>query len=301
MQHEPPYTRRFWEQLPQKGTLIYEFQAVVKSQGETESRKIDGVILPDVPSVTIDGITKNEWPWEGLPESAKEVLKKRLQGQRVISVQTKAARCGFGLMGQSIFSPRLLELEGFGPNTPVEAVAVCGAIHKTLEDLLKKYGVTAHQDLTRRGDKRLPNRKEPDGTVKKDERRIRSYWKNLGKGSLAFDYPLLKESPRNTLKAHAVIWLDGPFQEVKYKQLPSQFTPRDEVRLLTTRIEIPRPGMNTMGRALFSWELMKLVHPTCKVSTAIACAEKDTGLEKLLKLEEFEHIEITPTEYRSDC
>lgn len=49
MLHEPPYTRRYWQGLERRGTLIYEFEAVAKSAGESEPRKINGVILPDVP------------------------------------------------------------------------------------------------------------------------------------------------------------------------------------------------------------------------------------------------------------
>ncbi len=85
--HETPMIEQYWEQVG--GTLVEEFYAVYRSD-TNGPRRIDAVIIPDGP-------TKRA--------SQDEVT---LDGEDIIVVQAKASRLGMYVMGQAVFSPKLI-------------------------------------------------------------------------------------------------------------------------------------------------------------------------------------------------
>jgi hypothetical protein len=107
----------YWEQLG--GTLIEEFPVVRRSHG-TGARLLDAVILPDRPRERLTPRT-----WLDLSKS------------RVVVVQTKNSRLGMYLMGQTLFSKRLIETH-FTPRE-VLAVALCKDTDAVLEPLLLEH------------------------------------------------------------------------------------------------------------------------------------------------------------------
>jgi hypothetical protein len=114
---ETPLTRRYWQETG--GTLIEEFLAVTQG-ADRGKRLLDGVII-------LGG------PFER--RSAKEV---DLEGQDIIVIQSKAARLGMYLLGQAVFSARLMER--FRPAS-IRTVAICTKGDALLEPLAKEYGI----------------------------------------------------------------------------------------------------------------------------------------------------------------
>ncbi len=89
--HETPMLHWYWSRVG--GTLVPEFHAL--RRGPTNSRRmLDGVIIPD---------------GEHRIARTREVS---VAGKNVIVVQAKARRLGMYLMGQVVFSARLLERLG---------------------------------------------------------------------------------------------------------------------------------------------------------------------------------------------
>ena len=113
---ETPMIERFWEKAG--GTLILEFQAVPRSEGAGR-RLLDAVILPDLP--------RKKAHWSDV----------NLAGQRVIVVQAKAHRLGMYLMGQAIFSARLIQ-HRFAPAS-VRSVILCSKDDTVLREYLAPY------------------------------------------------------------------------------------------------------------------------------------------------------------------
>lgn len=114
---ETPMTRWYWQQTG--GTLVEEFLAV--SNGPDRGKRLlDGLII-------LDG------PFER--RTAKSV---DLHGKDIVVVQAKAARLGMYLLGQAVFSARLMER--FKPAT-VRSVALCVEGDSVLEPLAREYGV----------------------------------------------------------------------------------------------------------------------------------------------------------------
>ena len=114
---ETPLTRRYWREVG--GTLIEEFPAVRRKAGRGQ-RLIDGVIITN-------------GPFERKRASEVDV-----SGKDIIVVQTKANRLGMYLMGQAVFSPKLMER--FNPSY-IRSVAICTRSDDVLEPLLKEAGV----------------------------------------------------------------------------------------------------------------------------------------------------------------
>lgn len=115
--HETPLTLQFWESVG--GSLIEEFLAVSRGAG-TAQRLIDGVIV-------LDG--------------AKRRIKQHevaVKDQDIIVVQTKASRLGMYLMGQALFSAKLMR--PFGPRS-IRTVAVCTADDSVLRLLCDHAGI----------------------------------------------------------------------------------------------------------------------------------------------------------------
>ena len=114
---ETPLTRRYWREVG--GTLIEEFPAVRPGPGRGQ-RLIDAVIIPDGPF------------------EIKTARKVDISGKDIIVVQTKVRRLGMHLMGQAVFSAKLMER--FSPSS-IRSVAICTNNDEVLEPLLKASGV----------------------------------------------------------------------------------------------------------------------------------------------------------------
>lgn len=112
---ETPMTRWYWRQVG--GTLIEEFVAV--EAGPDHGRRVlDAVIIPD-------------GPVELVPQHAVSI-----KGKDIIVVQTKAMRLGMYLMGQALFSARLMER--FEPRT-IRSIALCARDDAELRPLLEGF------------------------------------------------------------------------------------------------------------------------------------------------------------------
>ena len=114
---ETPLTRPYWRTVG--GTLIEEFPAV-RAGPDNGPRLLDGVII-------LGG------PFEIRPADSVE-----LAGKDIVVVQTKASRLGMYLLGQAVFSRRLME--PFKPSS-IRSVALCTKGDAVLEPLAKEYGI----------------------------------------------------------------------------------------------------------------------------------------------------------------
>ena len=113
---EDPMILQYWEAVG--GTLITEFQAVPRSDG-VGRRLIDAVILPALP--------KRKAHWRDLS----------IENQDVLAIQAKAHRLGMYVMGQAIFSARLIR-QRFKPRS-VRGVILCSADDQVLRPLLAEF------------------------------------------------------------------------------------------------------------------------------------------------------------------
>lgn len=113
--HETPMLHHFWQQVG--GTLVEEFYAVQRSSGHSE-RRIDGVII------------------KGGEFAIKPQREVEIAGQEIIVVQVKTGRLGMSLMGQTLFSAKLMVR--FHPRH-IEAVALCQLNDDILAPLLADF------------------------------------------------------------------------------------------------------------------------------------------------------------------
>jgi hypothetical protein len=114
----------FLKREPPRGTLLFEYQVVSSGPGRS-GRWIDGVILLGEPTDIDHHIVR---PGDGVPHPL-------LDGRNVIVVQAKR-RFGMSLMGQALFSMKLMEQErgahvvrsialyGFGYDSNLESLMV---------------------------------------------------------------------------------------------------------------------------------------------------------------------------------
>lgn len=114
---ETPLTRWYWKTIG--GTLIEEFPAV-RAGPENGQRLLDGVIIL------------------GGPFEIRLADSVELTGKDIVVVQTKVSRLGMYLLGQAVFSRRLME--PFKPSS-IRSVALCTKGDAVLEPLAKEYGV----------------------------------------------------------------------------------------------------------------------------------------------------------------
>jgi len=112
---ETPMTRWYWQQVG--GTLIEEFPVVEKT-ATCGRRLLDAVIIL--------GEETRIAHWS-------EVT---IEGKDVVVVQTKASRLGMYLMGQAIFSAKLIER--FKPRS-VLSIALVKEDDSVLRQLLEEY------------------------------------------------------------------------------------------------------------------------------------------------------------------
>jgi hypothetical protein len=113
--HETPMTHWFWQQVG--GTLIEEFCAV-RGSSSCGQRLLDAVIVKDAPTVRAE---QNEID---------------IEGRDIIVVQTKANRLGMYVMGQALFSAKLMER--FKPRS-IESVALVAKDDSELRPLLGSF------------------------------------------------------------------------------------------------------------------------------------------------------------------
>jgi len=143
---ETPMTRWYWNQVG--GTLIEEFVAD-RGGGDRGRRVLDAVIIKDA-------------PFERVSQGVVS-----LTGRDIIVVQTKAMRLGMYLMGQALFSARLMER--FGPRS-IESVALCSRDDAELRPLFETHPnmrvVIAPTDITLASSTRMI---EPNGDDATDQ------------------------------------------------------------------------------------------------------------------------------------
>lgn len=113
---ETPLTRWYWSQVG--GTLVEEFLLTPRS-ATSSPRWVDGLILPDGPRRIAD---------------AKDV---NVDGQEVIVVQTKKGRLRMTLMGQVVFSQKLM-YRNYKPRR-VRSIALCEEDDDVLRPMLEAF------------------------------------------------------------------------------------------------------------------------------------------------------------------
>jgi len=113
---ETPMIEKYWRKIG--GTLIEEFLAVKRTYTNSQ-RLIDAVII------------KNE-----KKRIVKRGEKVSFEGKDIICVQAKAKRLGMTLMGQAIFSPKLLEK--FKPRS-IKSVALVTQNDSVLGPMLEQF------------------------------------------------------------------------------------------------------------------------------------------------------------------
>ena len=116
-QHETPMTEAFWEGYA-RGAYIPKY-CIVRPSSRCGVRLVDAVILPDEPH-----------------GRAKFQDYDKLAGRNVIVVQTKARRMGMYLMGQALFSARLVIAQGA---KSVRSILLCTGSDSALLPLLKPF------------------------------------------------------------------------------------------------------------------------------------------------------------------
>jgi hypothetical protein len=115
--HETWRTRKFWESIG--GLLIEEFEVVKKSESSAR-RLIDGVIVLDE-ETRVHHSTKFD-----------------ITGKDVVVVQTKANRLGMYLLGQALFSKKLIKKHN--PKS-IRTVAICGKGDEVMEKEAEIEGI----------------------------------------------------------------------------------------------------------------------------------------------------------------
>lgn len=115
--HETWRTRKFWEKVG--GLLIEEFE-VVKADKNQARRLIDGIIVQNESARIHNGGDYD------------------IKGKDIIIIQTKANRLGMYLLGQALFSSKLIQK--FEPKS-IRTVAICAKNDKVMEILAKDFGI----------------------------------------------------------------------------------------------------------------------------------------------------------------
>jgi hypothetical protein len=140
--HETPITRWYWQKLG--GLLVEEYCLIERG---AHRRLADAIVLPERET--------------RLAHRGEQIT--IAPGERVVVLQTKDARLGMYLMGQTLFSAKLLR-DRF-PEAKIESVALCTTDDAKLRPLLEAHTecrvVVAPQSLRRqkqgrRGDSTRP-------------------------------------------------------------------------------------------------------------------------------------------------
>lgn len=137
---EVPQQQRLHQSLG--GTMIREFPVVPDEDGNRRGyRAIDSVIIPGIKNVAvIKGTTDYVLCKKKLVH--KDIDRPRLwdamREHPVVVVQAKRHRLGPRLLGQALFSRRLLEAQGV---KVVRTIASCGATDPELEAIANEFGI----------------------------------------------------------------------------------------------------------------------------------------------------------------
>jgi hypothetical protein len=115
---ETPITRWYWQQ---PGGLLVEEYCDVSRGAACARRLVDALVLPE---------RETRIATHGEPVHIGA-------GERAVLVQTKHARLGMYLMGQTLFSAELLRQRY--PDARIESVALCTQDHDVLRPLLEAY------------------------------------------------------------------------------------------------------------------------------------------------------------------
>ena len=115
--HETPLTAGFWLTVA-NGAFVPEYP-LVRRAGDCGARYADAVIFPGEPHRRASAF---EYP--------------TVTGRDVIVVQTKAARMGMYLMGQALFSARLVLAQGAAS---VRSILLCLRADSALMPLLEPF------------------------------------------------------------------------------------------------------------------------------------------------------------------
>ncbi|MEP1353253.1 MAG: hypothetical protein ABJX32_06130 [Tateyamaria sp.] len=115
--HETPLTEQFWKEVC-NGAYLPEFMLVSRTSNQAR-RLADAVILTDRPHGRAQ---RSDYP--------------NLNGENVVVVQTKAHRLGMNVMGQAVFSARLLK--NLGANA-VRSIILVTAEDAAMQNLLDDF------------------------------------------------------------------------------------------------------------------------------------------------------------------
>jgi hypothetical protein len=117
--NETPMTRWYWREILKKGTLIEEYVAVERAEDDSNApRFMDGLVILDGPFEISDDVRRD------------------VTGKDVVVIQSKNKRLGMYLMGQAVFSHKLILTKGA---KSVRSVAVCRKDDKVMRRLLEAY------------------------------------------------------------------------------------------------------------------------------------------------------------------
>ena len=103
----------------------------------------------------------------------------------------------------------------------------------------------------------------------------RRYWQSVG-GTLVEEFPAVRKSPTNAQRLiDGVIVLDGNNRIASFNEVSLE---GKDVIILQTKAS--RLGMNLMGQAFFSRELIRPFNPK-SIKTVAICTEDDTEMRTL--------------------
>ncbi len=282
--NETPMLERFWDG---KGTLIREF-TLVQGDATRETRRIDGVILPDVKFLRLLEGTSNDFDYRKLSMASRQMVRNALKGSEVWAVQVKCSQLGLALLGQCLFSKLLLLV--FQPKR-IRCFALCGASPHIMRRLARFDGIELVVDGTFKANGKPPMGKEPRLVMRLDRALITSYWKTVVRGgTLILNYPVTDD-----YRAHGLILLDGKRRLASHEEFPIETLKNQRVVVLTTRRKLTRrPGMYTLGWAHYMSVLLRNAGANC-VASVIPCCREDSAFTPLLELKKFSRLEFWST------
>jgi hypothetical protein len=240
---ETPMIRRWWGAVG--GRICEEYPLVPLRTGIQTRRRVDAIVRPDLAT---------EWvrDWRDFGD---------VHGTDVIVVQAKASGLGLPLMGQAFFSAELARRHL--DVASAHAVLLCSAGDDDLAPLAAERGVDV---VVQAGTGRAaPFALRPIPEV------LAAYHRRVG-GTIAYGVPLVPGRPK-LHRAHAVVLPDGdPWDG-------GALDGRDGV--LVTSPSVPRPGMWSLGQALFGAELLRLNYRPRSVRSVIVALTPDTAIGEL--------------------
>jgi hypothetical protein len=264
-----------WGELPQQqrllksvgGTLILEYPVVPnKGGGLREVRRIDSLLLPHVPFVTLDGTRRNVVDWRAVPDTHEE-LRSLIRVTPVFCVQAKNSRLGPYLLGQALFSRELLLAEGV---TVERSIALCGGDVEELSSIARQeYGIEVRVDPL------LPVDKEMPSLVRTDLDGVFRFWQSVG-GTFFPKFPILNAGTRSPTRVDAVI-VEGPTEQ-RQEGAWSSLADQKVTVVVSTKARV---CMYSLGMAVFARALAQQAGARAKA--VVIAKDHDSALEPLLQ------------------